>query len=125
MKQKFKKCPICGNVVAVVFDSGAPIICCGKAMEDVVENKDDLVFEKHIPVFTLNENKITVQVGSTLHPSVPTHYIEWISVHTNFGIHRRVLKPNEEPKATFFLDENEKVESVYAYCNIHGLFVKN
>ena len=30
MEQKFLKCEKCGNIVAVVYESGVPLMCCGK-----------------------------------------------------------------------------------------------
>ncbi|MCF0108351.1 MAG: desulfoferrodoxin, partial [Bacilli bacterium] len=48
---------------------------------------------------------------------------EWILVQTNLGNQRKVLKPNEKPVREFALLDGEKVEAVYAYCNLHGLFI--
>ena len=67
-------------------------------------------------------NKIVVNVGSLEHPMVEEHYIEWISLQTNLGNQRKVLKPEEKPEASFLILEGEKPEAVYAYCNLHGLW---
>ena len=50
------------------------------------------------------------------------HYIMFIAVETENGFVVKYLKPNEEPKASFVL--NEKAIAVYEYCNLHGLWKK-
>ena len=50
------------------------------------------------------------------------HYIEWISLQTSAGNQRKILKPGDPPKACFALCEGEKVEAVFAYCNLHSLW---
>ncbi|MEE1073554.1 MAG: desulfoferrodoxin family protein, partial [Cellulosilyticum sp.] len=35
---------------------------------------------------------------------------------------RKVLSPGQVPKVTFALCEDEKLEAVYEYCNLHGLW---
>ena len=36
MEQKFFVCDICGNMISHVRSSGAPIVCCGEKMKEVV-----------------------------------------------------------------------------------------
>ena len=50
------------------------------------------------------------------------HYIEWIAIQTKSGNQRKALKPGDAPKACFALLEDDEVEAVYAYCNLHSLF---
>ena len=50
------------------------------------------------------------------------HYISHIIMETNEGYYVRLLKPGVDPKIIFKLNDNEKVENVYAYCNLHGLW---
>lgn len=78
--------------------------------------------EKHVPVLTMDGNTLLVTVGSTPHPMLPAHFIEWIYVKTDRGVYRKNLRPGEEPKALFKLDEGEKALEVYSYCNLHGLW---
>ena len=33
MELKFYRCPICGNIVVKLENSGVPVVCCGKPME--------------------------------------------------------------------------------------------
>ncbi len=122
MEQKFYICPICGNIIAIVKDSGVPVMCCGQDMEEIVPGTTDAAKEKHVPVYEVKGNIVEVTVGSVAHPMLPEHYIEWISLQTNCGNQRRCLQPGQEPKASFALLEGEKVEAVYAYCNLHSLW---
>ncbi len=124
MQQKFLKCEVCGNIVGVVKDSGVKIQCCGKPMEEIVANTTDAAVEKHVPEYEINGDTLTVCIGSTAHPMAEEHYIEWVSVQTSEGNQRKALKPGDEPKVTFKLNGSEKVEAVYAYCNLHGLWKK-
>ena len=122
MEQKFYECKKCGNIVAYVKESGVPVMCCGQKMEQIIPGTVEASKEKHIPVYEVKGNVVEVTVGSVEHPMVDVHFIEWISIQTKFGNQRKVLKPNEEPKATFALVDGDEVEAVYAYCNLHGLW---
>ena len=119
---KFFKCKHCGKIIAVVNERNVPTICCGEPMSEMVANTSDGAFEKHIPVYEVKDNIVTVTVGEVIHPMMENHYIEWIAIETNFGNQRKVLKPGEEPKAKFALLEGEKVIRVVEHCNLHGLY---
>ena len=119
---KFYRCKKCGQMVAVIKKSSCPVFCCGEEMEELVAGTVEASREKHIPEWKQEGNKVHVQVGSVLHPMIDVHYIEWISIETNLGNQRKVLKPNDAPKAQFALLEGEKVVAAYAYCNLHGLW---
>lgn len=90
--------------------------------EELIANTTDGAHEKHVPVITISGDVVTVAVGSVEHPSLPTHYIEFILLETNTGIHTRWLKPGDVPTATFKLNNGEIVISAYEYCNLHGLW---
>ena len=122
MEQMFYICEHCGNIIAKVRDSGVPVVCCGKPMTQIVPGTSDGAYEKHVPVFTVEGNIVTVTVGSVEHPMVEAHYIEWISLQTSAGNQRKVLRPGDPPKACFALCEGETVEAVFAYCNLHSLW---
>ena len=122
MEQMFYICERCGNIIAKVRDSGVPVMCCGKPMTLIVPGTSDGAFEKHVPVYTVEGNIVTVTVGAVEHPMVEAHYIEWISMQTSAGNQRKVLKPGDPPKACFALCEGETVEAVFAYCNLHSLW---
>ena len=122
MGMKFYRCAHCGQIVAIVKETGVPVICCGEAMQEIVPGSVDAAVEKHVPVYEVKDNKVVVTVGSTEHPMLPEHYIEWIALETKQGNQRKVLKPGDEPKACFALCEGDEVVSVYAYCNLHSLW---
>ena len=122
MEQKFYICEHCGNIIAMVKESGVPVVCCGQKMTKLVAGTTEASLEKHIPVYTVENNKVHVVVGSVEHPMAHEHYIEWVSIQTKYGNQRKQLKPNQEPKVCFALCEGDEVEAVYAYCNLHGLW---
>ena len=122
MEQKFYICETCGNMIAMVKSNGAPIMCCGKKMTELVANTKDAAVEKHIPDWKLEGNKVVVKVGSVEHPMLEEHYIEWVSLQTKAGNQRKALKPGDKPEVCFSICDNDEVEAVYAYCNLHGLW---
>ncbi len=122
MEQKFYKCEHCGNIIAMVKNTGVPVVCCGEKMKEIVPGTVDASLEKHVPVFEVKDNVVYVTVGAVIHPMEEKHFIEWISLQTNAGNQRKVLKPGTEPKAAFAICEGETVEAVYAYCNLHSLW---
>lgn len=123
MKQRFFKCNRCGQIMTVVNDTNLPVMCCMADMEELIPNTTDGATEKHVPMVKVEGNKVMVQVGSEEHPMTDTHYIQWIAISTSCGIQRKELKPTDKPKAEFCLCDGEKLEAVYEYCNIHGLWI--
>ena len=122
MELKFYRCKRCGNIVAVVKNGGGKLVCCGEAMEEIVAGTVEASKEKHIPVYTVIGNEVTVRIGSVDHPMQDVHYIEWVVLQTKFGNQRRALNPNDAPEVKFALLPNDEVVAVYAYCNLHGLW---
>ena len=122
MEQKFYVCSHCGNIVAFVKDAGVPVMCCGEKMQELVPGTVEASGEKHIPVYTVENGVVTVNVGSVDHPMLPEHYIEWISLETNLGNQRKCLSPGDKPQARFALLPGEEVVAAYAYCNLHSLW---
>ena len=119
---KFYRCNRCGNIIAYVENSGVPVMCCGQKMEEIIPNTTDAAGEKHVPVVTVEGNKVTVNVGAAPHPMTEAHFISWVVLSTNLGNQRKVLTPTSKPKAEFLLLDGETVEACYAYCNLHGLW---
>ncbi len=122
MKPMFRICRHCGNLVGVIHDSGVPMICCGQPMDLLEANTTDASTEKHVPQVQLDGDTLTVTVGSVAHPMEPEHLIQWIYVKTQKGGMRKALQPGEEPKAVFCVKDDKALE-VYAYCNLHGLWM--
>ena len=122
MKQRFYTCEHCGNTIAFVKQSGAPVVCCGEKMKEVVPGITDAAHEKHVPVYSVEKNIVHVRVGAVEHPMSPDHHIEWISLQTKQGSQRKELCPGEKPEASFALCAGDEVEEVYAFCDPHGLW---
>lgn len=117
---KFYVCKHCGNVITHLKDSGVRVVCCGEQMQELVPNTTDAAQEKHVPVVKVEGNKVTVTVGSTLHPMLEEHYIQFIILETEHGFQKRDLKPGEQPSAVFYTED--KPVAAYEYCNLHGLW---
>ena len=122
MDQKFYICEHCGNIIAKVKDAGVPVMCCGQKMTEIVPGTTDAAVEKHVPSYVVEGNKVIVNVGEVEHPMIEEHFIEWVSLQTKQGNQRKVLNPGEAPKVCFAICEDDEVEAVYAYCNLHSLW---
>ncbi len=122
MAQKFYICEHCGNVITFLENRGVPVVCCGQEMTELIPGKMDAAVEKHVPVYTVADGVVSVSVGEVAHPMIPEHYIEWIWLQTRDGTQLKKLHPGDSPEARFFIDPEDPVESVLAYCNLHGLW---
>ena len=122
MEMKFYRCSHCGQIIAIVKETGVPVVCCGEPMVKVIPGTMDASLEKHVPVFTVEGNKVQVSVGSAAHPMLPEHYIEWVAIETKSGNQRKRLSPGDEPKVCFSICDGDEVKAVYAYCNLHSLW---
>lgn len=120
---QFFRCKKCGKIIEIINGGAPDTICCGEAMSELKANTTDAATEKHVPVIEASGDKITVKVGSAVHPMEADHYIQWIAIETDKGIQRKNLKPGEAPEATFVLS-GEKLIAAYEYCNKHGLWKK-
>ena len=122
MGMKFYRCSHCGQIIAIVKETGVPVVCCGEPMAEVIPGTTDASLEKHVPVFTVEGNKVQVSVGSAAHPMLPEHYIEWVAIETKSGNQRKQLSPGDEPIVCFSICDGDEVKAVYAYCNLHSLW---
>ena len=118
---RFYHCRHCGNLVEVIHNASVPIICCGEEMSPLELNGDGAA-EKHLPVVRMENGTLKVRVGEIPHPMETAHYIQWIYVKTGTGSMYRYLEPGQAPEAIFSLGEGRPL-AVYAYCNIHGLWM--
>ena len=114
------KCEVCGNVVEVLHEGVGELVCCGQPMKLLDENTTDAAQEKHVPVIEKIDGGYKVTVGSTLHPMVVEHYIEWIELIADGKAYRQFLKPGDAPEAVFQADAADV--SAREYCNVHGLW---
>lgn len=119
---KFYKCELCGQIVEVINGSCCTPVCCGQPMTELIAGSVDAAQEKHVPVYSVEEGKVQVNIGSVEHPMTQQHYIEWVILVTKKGIQRKHLTPDDAPKVCFHICKCDEVVEVYAYCNLHGLW---
>lgn len=114
-------CPLCGNVVEVLYTGAGDLVCCGEPMNLLKENSVDAAREKHVPVITDLGGKVKVSVGSVPHPMEEKHYIAFVEIVTEKCVYRHELKPGDAPEAEFPV---AFADVLYAreYCNLHGLW---
>ena len=55
---KFYECEHCGNIIEYVNASGVPVMCCGQKMKEIVPGTSDGAHEKHVPVVTIDGDKV-------------------------------------------------------------------
>lgn len=122
MELTFFICRQCKNLVDMVHNSGAPLVCCGEKMKQLDFKLMDGAKEKHVPIATVKDNVVEVVVSSVLHPMSAEHHIAWVYLVTDQGAFRKYLEIDTDPKVQFALLEGEKALEVYAYCNLHGLW---
>ena len=118
--KKFSKCGHCGNIISMIKDVGPKVSCCGQMMTELVPNTVDAAVEKHVPEMKRDGNKLTVNVGSVPHPMTEEHHIAWIIAAQESKTQRVELDVTATPTAEFNLDDG--AVTVYAYCNLHGLW---
>ena len=119
-------CKDCGNLIAMINDSGVNVHCCTRKMSEVVPNVSDASKEKHTPYIEVDNDTVKITVGdvNNRHPMSKEHNVVWICLVTTEGSHRKLLPPHGSSEAVFKLTEGEKVIKAFAYCNLHGLWVK-
>ena len=120
-ERRFCKCSLCGNIISFVKDAGTSVICCGEKMAELTPNTTDAAAEKHVPAAVRKENKLIVTVGSVPHPMTAEHHIAWIVVVNGDRTQRVVLSATQEPVSDFIVSDDPVI--VYAYCNLHGLWM--
>ena len=121
---KLFRCEVCGKIIEELVNThDTATVCCGEVMQELKPNSVDAALEKHVPEVTINGDELKVQVGSTIHPMLDNHYIQFVILVTDKEVRRVNFKPGEEPIAYFNI-KDQKALKVYEYCNLHGLWVK-
>jgi len=148
----FYRCEKCGNLVALVHAGGGELVCCGQPMTKLKANTVDASKEKHVPVLLNADGKFQVSIGAVPHPMTVEHSIQWIAMAAKDKFELIYLKPGTEPKVEFYrsaadddvivvgqydqivpnceatlcnfvvTDKSSTIVTVYAYCNLHGLW---
>ena len=119
---KLYVCPICGNVVEKIVNKGVPVVCCGKPMVELTANTTDGALEKHVPVLSIDGDKLHVKVGEVSHPMTDEHLITTIIAVFNNQVLRVDLTSADQPEAVFAIGDYKGTIEVYEYCNLHGLW---
>ena len=122
MENRFYICEHCGNIIGMIHDAGVPMMCCGQKMTQLVPGVVEASAEKHVPVVSREGDVVRVSVGSVAHPMTEEHGIVWVYLQTNRGGQRKCLEVGAEPTVSFALLDETPV-AVYAYCNLHGLWM--
>ena len=118
---KFYICPHCGNIITKINDSKVGVVCCGSEMEEMIPGTSDGAHEKHVPVYTVEGNLVTVKVGEVEHPMDEDHYIAVIELIADGQVHKQYLNPGDKPEATFKIPEATDLKA-REFCTIHGLW---
>lgn len=118
---QFYICEHCGNLIGMVHDAGVPMMCCGQKMTKLEPGTVEASVEKHLPVVTVDGNVVNVAIGSVAHPMTEEHSILWVYLKTDKGGQRKCLPVGGAATVKFALADETPV-SVYAYCNLHGLW---
>lgn len=111
-----------GENLALLLKSGNVEAALGAGLNEVVANTTDAATEKHVPVVTVDGNKVSVAVGSVEHPMQEEHFITLVALETKKGFQVVNLSPNEKPVANFVVAEGDAPVAAYEFCNIHGLW---
>ena len=91
--------------------------------EQLVPGTVEASTEKHIPVASVEGSMVNVTVGAVEHPMTEEHFIQWVYLKTTSGGQRKTLTPGSAPAVSFALTGDDKPLAVYAYCNLHGLWM--
>lgn len=125
-------CEKSGTTVELIKSDGIQPLCNhpksdhtieyhGNTLEFVTANTTDAATEKHLPIAQFDGEKLIVKVGDVMHPMTSEHLIEWVTiVYDNFVQHGN-FDSEQTPQITFNVGKASAV-TVYAYCNLHGLW---
>ena len=116
---KFYKCKDSNEII--IKWNECESCCSHNNFIELPINNVDASKEKHMPIVSFSNNLMNVCIGSDLHPMSKEHLIEWVFVeYCNGG---EFVYLNNEPNVVISL-LGRKAKRVYAYCNLHGLWVK-
>ena len=104
-------CPVCGNVIYATGE--AVISCCGITLPPLEPEEADAAHRIQKDVIE-DEYYVTVD-----HPMTKDHYISFLAGVSDQGVQLVKLYPEGNAEARFRIN---RVKTIYAYCNRHGLF---
>lgn len=120
VERQFFKCQVCGNIVSLIESGGGTLSCCGQPMQLLTSNTEDAAVEKHVPAVTVDGNLVVVKVGEVPHPQTKEHHISFIALAQGAQTQIAKLSPEGAPETIFHAGEGDM--TVYAECNLHGLW---
>lgn len=105
-------CPVCGNVIT---SSGEAVLsCCGVTLPPLEAEAPD---EAHALQVSVVDGEYYVTCA---HPMEKTHHVSFLLALSDDALQLVKLYPEGDAAATFRMN---RVRSIYACCNRHGLFV--
>ena len=114
LKTKFYVCPVCGNVVTATGET--VVSCCGITLPPLEPEDHD---ENHIISCQIVEDEYYITLN---HPMTKDHYISFLAAISDQTAQLQKLYPEQPAEARFKID---RVKTIYAYCNHHGLYQLN
>lgn len=121
METIFYRCPICGNIMLKVCGAQVVPHCCGQPMQRLEAGVTDGKTEYHVPMVSCSKDgTLTIRIGQLPHPMTEQHYIQFVYLKTEHGGQIQYLNHGAEATVTFHTKDNPV--SVFAYCNLHGLW---
>ena len=114
LKTKFYVCPVCGNIVAATGET--VVSCCGITLPPLEPEDHD---ENHIISCQIVEDEYYITLN---HPMTKDHYISFLAAISDQTVQLQKLYPEQPAEARFKID---RVKTIYAYCNHHGLYQLN
>ena len=110
-RSKLYVCPVCGNVIHATGE--AMISCCGIPLPPLEAEDADA---EHPIRAEIVEDEYFVSVR---HPMTREHFLSFLLAVSDMGIQLVKLYPEGNAEARFKIN---RVQTLYAYCNRHGLF---
>lgn len=117
---KFYQCKNCNSVLVRIKEKDN-IMCCNNEISEMPLNSLEASHDKHLPVVSFSNNLMNICIGSDTHPMENNHLIEWVFIEYSNG--GEFVYLNDDPCVTINV-LGRVTKRVYAYCNLHGLFVK-
>lgn len=128
-------CQVCGHIEFDAAPANCPVCHAPKEKfrEDpqAVNPAEKEGKEKHVPRILVTDacglmpgvcRDVHIQIGSTPHPMVEDHWIQWIDVYVNKAhVARYMLKPALQPAVSVHLKaEHKGTITAVESCNKHG-----
>lgn len=113
LKSRFYVCPVCGNVIRSTGE--AVVSCCGITLPPLEAEDTEPEHDIRVEIIE-DEYYVTID-----HPMQKDHYISFLAAVSDSRVQFVKLYPEGNAEARFKIDG---VRMFYAYCNRHGLFVR-